>query len=59
MRYTVSVWHGESGSIARVIDTKRDRIMGETSTFRDGAYWRTLADIQCDALNRADATTED
>lgn len=53
-RYKVAVWHGEAGSIFRVVDTKKDRVMGETSTFRDKGAARELADIQCNALNKAD-----
>lgn len=52
-RYKVTVWHGEAGSHATVYDTKTGRAMGHTSTFRDGAAWRELADIQARALNKA------
>ena len=53
MRFSVVLWHGESGTVAVVVDRKRDRAMGITSTMRDGSRFRELADIQCAALNRA------
>lgn len=51
-RFHVAVWHGEHGSIFRVVDRRRNRIMGERSTMRDGIHARQLMDIQCAALNR-------
>lgn len=52
-RYYIATHHGEAGTIASVIDRKRDRMMGVFSTFRDGAAFSELARIQRDALNRA------
>jgi hypothetical protein len=51
-RYKIVVWHSEIGSIGTVIDTHKNRRMGTASTFRDGAAWRQLLEIQRDALNR-------
>jgi hypothetical protein len=56
-RYVVSIWHGETGSIASVIDRQTDRLMGQTSTMRDKEGWRELADIQAAALNKAVQST--
>jgi len=53
-RYTVTIWHGASGSIGVVIDRKTRRIKGRCSTFRDGVGWRELLEIQCKALNKAE-----
>ena len=52
-RYYVTVWHGEAGSIGSIIDRKFGRVKGSASTFRNGADWRELLDIQCRALNVA------
>jgi hypothetical protein len=52
-RFYVSLWHGEGGSIATVIDRQDDACLGYYSTIRDGARFRELADIQATALNRA------
>jgi hypothetical protein len=51
-RFKVSPWHGEHSTLFFVVDTKRDRQMGCTSTARDGGAARELADIQCRALNK-------
>ena len=61
-RYKVSPWHGEIGTIWSVIDSKRDRLMGQYSTMRDGIFGAGLAATQCAALNRktlADAEVEE
>ena len=42
------------GAVATVEDLKSGREMGQTSTFRDGAGWLELAEIQCRALNKAE-----
>ena len=51
-RYRVAVWHGEIASHGHVFDSKTGRIMGRTSTYRDGTAWRELLEIQCRALNK-------
>ena len=53
LRYIVSIWHGEGGSIATIIDRKTDRCMGYYSTVRNGADWMAGALRQRDALNKA------
>ena len=55
----VVYWRGANLAVYRVIDRKRGRrILGETSTVRDGAQALQLAEIQCHALNKAIARSE-
>ena len=54
-RYQIRTRHSPVyGAVATVEDLKSGREMGQTSTFRDGAGWLELAEIQCRALNKAE-----
>ena len=54
-RYQIRTRHSPVyGAVATVEDLKSGREMGQTSTFRDGAGWLELAEIQCKALNRSE-----
>lgn len=52
-RFFVSIWHGEGGSIAMVYDRQEPdrRCLGYSSTTRDGAKWRAIAQKLADVLN--------
>ena len=57
-RYTVSIYHGEGGSLAWVLDNAGhpdEDAAGYYSTIRDGASWREKADAHCARLNERHA----
>ena len=54
-RYQIRTRHSPVyGAVATVEDLKSGREMGQTSTFRDGAGWLELAEIQYRALNKSE-----
>jgi hypothetical protein len=56
-RFIVTVWHGEGGSIAYVMDTMTEDCAYYTSTIRNGIGWRDEAQRECDLLNTAERAT--
>lgn len=54
MRYHIVEAHGAVADYARVVDRKTGRVMGTGNSYWDGPAYLKLAEIQCNALNKAD-----
>jgi hypothetical protein len=54
-RYFVSMWHGEAGSIATVVDRRTGQGKGQTLSWKHGGNFRTMADMWAEYLNREEA----